>query len=203
MKLFSLNFKGGFNIIKFLIESPMIKEAVEHDHKLLQIPKVIKWLHSHGVQITKPPPHAVGSRGVVYFLGDKVVKFTDEPVEAKLAKLLEGDKFVSIIDVIQVDNKLWAILQRQVSFNRSNKISRGFDYLATYMDDHGKESVLDGNVIDKINSEWPDSINADVETAVEMVLHIYKETGHIIDDPDISNIGFDNGKPLITDLGPK
>lgn len=169
------------------------------DHKLLD------WLFSHNLKVTKPPPSIKGSQGVVYFMGDKILKISKDPIEAKLANILKGDDIVSIIDILRIDYNTWGILQKAVKFDKKHPIVLGLDYLMAYIDDKGHEGINKPKheIIDYIHHKWGDETRqADLNTAIDMILHIKDKTGHTIDDAVPSNVGIHNGKVVFTDLGP-
>ena len=65
----------------------------------LQSP-VYNWLEKHSINWSrgKLPRYKDGGAGRVYFLGEQVVKFTTDPVEAVVAHLARGLEVVAVID---------------------------------------------------------------------------------------------------------
>lgn len=175
----------------------------------------IKWLQDHGANVTlgeAPKKFSDGGIGRAYFIGDKVVKFTDNRVEANVANMVANNPKTPtrIYGVYKFKPRpIWAILQKKVDMDIPKMIAKASDILMSYVDETGI-------------SEFPEDIKARTEMAqsavsmfeepvelIPFVLEImetldklYKNTGFFHDDAMPQNIGVDDGNIVIPDLGP-
>lgn len=212
MKLSQLNptdntYKIIAEHIKFLLLSQNIlseKTGTNPEDKHFQDKKFIKWLDDNGITISSSiPPSASGSQGIVYFVGDKVIKISSDETEAKIAKIMKGDPVVAAVDVTKTGDK-YAILQHAVKFDNKNPIIRALDCLMAYFDNHGKEVILtDKNLASSVAEEFAGECEEDaLKIAIAMIKRVYDKTGYIHDDAAPSNVGIHNGRAVFTDLGP-
>lgn len=213
MKLNNLN---GSPELQFLIkelknlilipENVVSERTLENvEDKYFKSQDLLAWLKDHGISVTRIPDSRRGSQAVVYFLGDKVLKISDNQIEAKIASAMKGDEVVAVIDVIDLGDGNYGILQDAVKIDSrsTHGVTKALDCIMAYFDNHGKESLFDDDMAKGVVSEFGgDCTLEDVKTGIEMLKDVYEKTGHIHDDAAPSNIGLRDGEVVFTDLGP-
>jgi hypothetical protein len=178
------------------------------------------WLEKNSVNF-KPgnlPGFADGGIGRAYFLGDKVVKFTKNRVEANVAKAAIGQNTpTAIIDVWRAPGlPLWAILQKYVNVNIEKELKIAADIATAIMDDLKEENPnftsfpinpqeqekLAAEAVRKYNQ--PTNLIPYIISAMNAINQLYFKTGFTHDDAGPTNIGrdFQTGKIVFHDLGP-
>lgn len=178
-------------------------------------PNFIAWLQQHGVGVhlgVAPTKYADGGVGRAYFIGDKVVKFTDNRVEGNVANMVAGNPKTPtrIIGVYRFKPKaLWAILQKKLNMDVPKMVKKASDLLMAYVDETGIEEFPQDN---KSRIEMAQHCITMFEESQELVPFIlevietldalYRNTGFFHDDAGPTNIGMDADKIALPDLGP-
>jgi hypothetical protein len=177
-------------------------------------PSFIRWLASKGVQwkLSKVPQFKDGGVGRAYFLGDKVVKFTDNPVEANVANMVAGRRDTSTrIHAVQKISNVYAILQDMVNINFPKTFGKAADILMAYVDEKEiDEFPQDPSERQKMAEEAVQMFEQKsylVKYILEMmdVLDkLYRSTGFFHNDAMPQNLGMDKDtfNPVAIDLGP-
>ena len=177
------------------------------------------WLQQNGVNFTPgqlPRFAEGGGGGRAYFLGDKVVKFTRNRVEANVAKASIGQEVpTAVISVWRIPSTpLWAILQRYVNVNIEQELKDAADIATALMDElreqdphfthfpDDKKQQLATHAARKYNK--PATIIPYIISAMDAINQLYFSTGFTHDDAGPSNIArdFKTGKIVFHDLGP-
>lgn len=174
----------------------------------------IKWLKGNGAQVVlgQMPTYKDGGAGRAYFLGDKVVKFTDNRVEANVANMVANNPNTPtrIFGVYRFKPRLlWAILQKKVNMDLPQMISRASETLMNYVDETSvsefptvpNQRMKVAKKAITMAEESPDLLPFVLEI-MDALDKLYRNTGFFHDDAVPANIGMDNGKPVIPDLGP-
>lgn len=176
----------------------------------------IKWLKDRQVNVTlgeTPKKYSDGGIGRAYFLGDKVIKFTDNRVEANVANMVANNPKTPtrIYGVYKFKpHPVWAILQKKVNMNDLPKmIAKASDILMSYVDETGisefpeKEEEKAKMAQDAATMfEEPLEIVPFIVEIMDVLQNLYKNTGFFHDDAMPQNIGVDDGNIVIPDLGP-
>ena len=177
------------------------------------------WLKQNQVpfQPGKIPTFADGGSGRAYFLGNKVVKFTRNRVEANVAKAAIGqDAPTAAISIWRAPGgePLWAILQKYVNVNVEEELKDAADIASTVLDDlrekntnftHFNTKQMQKLAIDACNKySKPMTLVPYIVSAMNAINQLYFRTGFTHDDLDPSNIArdFDTGNIVFHDLGP-
>lgn len=163
------------------------------------------------------PPFTDGGSGRAYFLGDKVVKFTRNHVEANVAKAAIGqDAPTAVISVWRTPGgePLWAILQKYVNINVEKELKDAADIASALMDDLKKKNPNFTHFNNKQKQSLamqalqkygkPMSLLPYVVSAMDAINQLYFRTGFTHDDVAPSNIArdYDTGNIVFHDLGP-
>jgi hypothetical protein len=183
------------------------ESAQEESLALWSDPNFLKWLRSRGVT-GQPTHHVDGGVGRAYFIGDKVVKFTDNRVEGNVANMVAGNPKspTRIISVYRFKPKpIWAILQHKVDMDLPKMIKDASDILMAYVDDTGIDEFPEDR--HKMAHDAAVSYNRlDLEPfileMISVLYGLYRNTGFFHDDAVPGNIGVHGGKVVIPDLGP-
>jgi hypothetical protein len=175
--------------------------------------KFLSWLRSNGICVNEPPSeYSDGGVGRSYFLGDKVIKFTNNRVEANVANMVVGD-YSSPTRVLGVyrfkPDNLWAILQKKVNINLPKMFKIASDILMAYIDEKEITSFPKGKLARlKIAKEAIAMFNKKerlipyLTQVIDMLDNLYKKTGYYHDDAVPQNLGVDDGNLVVIDLGP-
>jgi len=198
----------GSKLAKVLyIPLPTHRENTTHHGEVVRLAENIwkndkkfhQWLSSHGVKSNPKefPPHADGGVGRVYFLDDKIVKFTGDQLEAFIAKLsINMNAPVEIIDVYKI-GPIWAILQNLADTqNVPQQIKMAADIVTGIIDDYpgmdkfpdatSSKQKMAAEAIKKYG-EKPFLIPYIVKI-MEVLNRFYMATGHLPDDAGPTNI---------------
>lgn len=175
---------------------------------------IFGWLQSHGVPITPGvlPPFAQGGAGRAYFLGNNVVKMSANRVEANVAKMVAGrsDLPTPVIDVLYLDQNVYAILQHHVNTDIPREIAQAADLLTAAIDDHPEMQGWPNNKAEQ-ETLCRETLQRNGGNAsllpymlmlLEVLLSLYQATGFKHDDAGPTNLGMHQGKIVIPDLGP-
>lgn len=175
----------------------------------------IHWLKQHGVETQVgqvPKKFSDGGVGRAYFVGNKVVKFTNNRVEGNVANMVAGNNNTPtrIIGVYRFKPKpLWAILQKKIKMNLPKMIAKASDVLMAYVDESGiSEFPKDAKSRMEIAKnaveifEESDELIPFILEIIETLDNLYRNTGFFHDDAVPQNLGMDDDKVVIPDLGP-
>lgn len=176
------------------------------------------WLRQNQVpfQLGTTPRFVDGGSGRAYFLGDKVVKFTRNRVEANVAKAAIGqDAPAAVIDVWRSPGEpLWAILQKYVNVNVEKELQIAADVATALMDDLKEKDPSFTHFTDNQKKQLAKqalqrygkspSLLPYVVSAMTAINQLYFRTGFTHDDAGPTNIGRDmtTGNIVFHDLGP-
>lgn len=173
------------------------------------------WLKSNNINYRKGvlPGFAAGGVGRAYFLNDDfVVKMTSNKVEANVANMVKGniDIPTPVIDVLNIDKGIYAILQHRVDTKLPEEIRNAADYLIMIIDDYPEmegfpDSKQEQEEICKEiiqNYNQPMSLLNPMLLILDVLVRLYKFTGFKHDDAGPTNIAMRKGKIVIPDLGP-
>jgi len=176
------------------------------------------WLSQNEVKFTpgQVPRFVDGGVGRAYFLGNKVVKFTNNRVEANVAKASIGQSIpAAIISVWRTPIKqLWAILQKYVNVNIEQELKDAADIATVIMDDlkekdphftHFPEDQME-KLASQAVTQWhkPTTLIPYIVSAMNAINQLYLKTGFTHDDAGPTNIARDpdTGHIVFHDLGP-
>lgn len=175
----------------------------------------IRWLRHYGIEVVPgqpPKKFADGGVGRAYFIGDKVVKFTNNRVEGNVANMVAGkpNTPTRIIGVYRFKAKpLWAILQKKIKMDLPKMIAKASDVLMAYVDESGiTEFPKDEVSRVRIAKEAAEMFEQSAELVpfileiMETLDSLYRNTGFFHDDAVPQNLGMDDDKIVIPDLGP-
>lgn len=176
------------------------------------------WLTKNGVNFTpgKVPPFTDGGVGRAYFLGDKVVKFTNNRVEANVAHAAIGQPVpAAVISVYRVPGRqLWAILQKYVNVNIEKELKDAADIATGIMDDlmekdpnftHFPEDQKEKLAMQAVRQyKKPVTLVPYILSAMNAINQLYLRTGFTHNDAGPTNIARDpaTGNIVFHDLGP-
>lgn len=190
-------------------------EAKSGTERLWTDSDFLNWLGSNGVEVSsgKVPPYAEGGVGRAYFLGDKVVKFTDNRVEANVANIVSGrrDLPTRVDSVYKVPGApIYAILGDKLNMNFPKTMGHAADVFMAYTDETGIESVPDSEeerqrMASMVASSFgePKHMIPYFRAIIDMHHAMYKGTGYFHTDAMPQNLGLDaEGNPVMVDLGP-
>lgn len=215
MKTFkSFALKKQVNFIKsklISLISNKINESIEIEQNIWENKELLVWLRSHGLEVTESPGFKRGGGGIAYFLPkNMVLKFTNDIVEANIAKMIVNSKVAeNIIDVKKINNK-YAILQKKLDTNNTPEDIKSAADLVTVMIDEFEltEFPEDKNILidmcNKILDEFnmPKSLLKNMLFIINIISNLYKTTGFFHNDAGPTNIGNEGDKTYIFDLGP-
>jgi len=177
------------------------------------------WLQQNQVDFQPGilPRFVDGGSGRAYFVGDKVVKFTRNRVEANVAKAAIGqDAPAAVINVWRIPGgePLWAILQKYVNVNVEQELKDAADIATALMDDlreknpnfthfnNKQKQFLAKQALQRYGK--PMTLLPYVVSAMDAINQLYFRTGFTHDDAGPTNIGRDmsTGNIVFHDLGP-
>jgi hypothetical protein len=181
-----------------------------------------QWLQKNGVNFNagQVPSFAEGGVGRAYFVGDKVIKFTKNRVEANVAKAAMGqqDSPTAIIDVWRAPGgaPLWAILQKYVNVDVEKELKTAADIATAVMDELRAKNPnftnfpTDQRQLKKLATDaareykQPAAVIPYIISAMNAINQLYFKTGFTHDDAGPTNIGRDmtTGNIVFHDLGP-
>ena len=176
----------------------------------LEPSKIQPWLKSHGIEWSNElPSYKDGGAGRAYMLGNHVVKFTANKVEANVAAMTIEKSIPPIIDVLPIDG-MYAILQNFVDMNSVQNIKDAADYVTAIVDDYPN---IEGFPVDKesqkklsleVLSKYGGSPNLVpyMMSVMTALATLYGSTGFKHDDAGPTNIGMYKDKIVFPDLGP-
>jgi hypothetical protein len=198
-----------------------VSGAAQDDTKrfwLTQNAPFYSWLAQNQVSFQPGvlPRFVDGGSGRAYFLGDKVVKFTRNRVEANVAKAAIGqDAPAAVISVWRSPGEpLWAILQKYVNVNVEKELKDAADIATALMDDLREKDPTFTHFTDNQKKQLakkalqmygkPISLLPYVVSAMNAINQLYFRTGFTHDDAGPTNIGRDmtTGNIVFHDLGP-
>lgn len=194
-------------------EAKNISENKAKSNELFYDLSFIRWLRSHGLamQTGKVPYYREGGTARAYFIGDKVVKITNNRVEANVAHLAKkyGNPNTVAIDVKKFDD-YYAILMPKVEMdNLDMSYKKAADLLTVYIDsDEFKEFPTDEaeqrDICQRIADEYgedPTMVSYMVDV-MKILRKLYDDTGFVHTDVTPTNVGSYQGRVVIPDLGP-
>ncbi len=167
------------------------EEAIILAERTLEDKDFNVWLNSHTIK-----NYVDGGVGRAYFLEKKVIKFTRDPIEAMIAKLL-----FNVYDLPPI----WAILRDYID-EAPVHIKEAADIVGTVLDNNPsleyfpEEDDLALKVIYKYKKDI--SLIPCIREIMVMLNDIYYKTGYLPDDVGPTNIGLCNGKVVLIDIGP-
>jgi len=206
--------KKQISFVKSKILSLMtnkINESIQIEENIWSNKELNNWLRLHGIEITEKPSFKKGGSGIAYFLpNNKVLKFTEDAVEANIAKMIINTKIgKNIIDVKKIGNK-YAILQSKLDTeNAPEDIKLAADLVTVMIDEYDltefpedKNILVDmsNNILEKFN--MPKKLLKNMLIIIKLIEDLYKKTGFFHNDAGPSNIGVKGNKTYIFDLGP-
>ncbi len=201
-----LNVSGGVNESEYRAHDTTLKYWQKPS-------KLQDWLNNHGInaEVGTIPEFKDGGAGRAYFIGKNVVKFSANPVEAEVAKMVSNNKEVPtpVIDVLHLDGNLHAILHHRVNMDAPQKIKDAADYVTAIVDDHPEMDGFppDKPTQEKLSIETLKEYGGDMSLLPYMILvlsslsKLYQATGFKHDDAGPTNIGMMDDKIVFTDLG--
>ncbi len=180
----------------------------------LQPSPIHDWLRSHGIEAAPGvlPRYRDGGAGRAYFVGEYVVKFSANQVEANVALMSVKDKTLHtpIIDVLPLNNGIYAILQHYVDMNASKDIKDAADFVTAIVDEYPD---MEGFPIDPTEQErlarealrdngGDERLIPYMMTVMTALAKLYNATGFKHDDAGPTNVGMHRGSVAFPDLGP-
>jgi hypothetical protein len=203
-------------------QSPALLEgkgAQEDTERLWTDNGFLNWLSANGIDVEngKVPPYAQGGVGRAYFVGDMVVKFTDNKVEANVANMLAGirDSHTRVHSVYKIPGtQVYAILNDKVNMKFPRTLGHAADLFMTYCDIKNLRRVPDSDIdkdklVDDVLAEFPNEPTAKqylkpyLKSIIDMHDKFYRRTGYFHTDAMPQNMGMDDkGEIVVTDLGP-
>jgi hypothetical protein len=189
------------------------KDAKEETLKYWNDSQFIDWIQHFNIsaELGKVPNYKDGGVGRAYLLDNKVIKFTDNAVEANIANMLVNNKNApAVIHAVKKFDNVYAIVSDKYNMNFPKTLGKASDLFMAYVDDHEL-------------SEFPETEEGRKKLATDAVLHwkegkylipymqliidtlysLYKNTGFFHDDAVPSNLGLnDKGDVVVSDLGP-
>jgi len=177
--------------------------------------RFLGWLGRLGVNVQpgNVPEYKDGGVGRAYLLPDKVVKFTDNKIEANVANMLVGKSDVPamIYGVYKVPGeKMYAILSEKYDIEFTPTLIKMSDYVTAYFDSHDISSFsnipkdrdeMARNVADENNLSY--TLIPFIRSVIESLYKLYVNTGYFHDDAVPQNLAMSNkGELMVVDLGP-
>jgi len=205
------------NILIDLLTIPQLNERRAHD---ITIPywsnsKFIEWLKELNVELpdNMPPKYVDGGAGRCYFLVNEVVKMSMNRVEANVAAMVAGrnDLPTPILAVQYLGDNLYAILQKWIDTkNIQQEIKDAADFMTVLIDDNPEMEGFPSTKKDQKeiiiktlqDNDGPIDLVPYMMLMMDVLITLYNATGFKHDDAGPTNIGMDQGKVVIPDLGP-
>lgn len=196
--------------------SDRIPAAHDSTEQFWSNPQFLQWLQSNGVQppTNELPDYDQGGAGRAYFVGNHVVKFTNNQVEGKVAEMCAGrnDLPTPVIAVTQVGQGTYAILQHMVEMGDmlDKNVRDAADWLTLIVDEHPE---MTGFPKDPREQEQliratlePEGAPMNLMPYFKLVMgalaELYHGTGFKHDDAGPTNVGMHKGRVVFPDLGP-
>lgn len=196
----------------------MMPESIPKAHdvvnKYWSDPRFLTWLSQNGVDAPDSmPDYKDGAAGRAYFIGEHVVKFTGNRVEAKIAQDVAGrtDLPTAVLAVLPLDN-LFAILQHRVKMG--DEIAKGIrdaaDWLGIIIDEKPELKGFPSDPQQQMgliqwlikNFRAPTELIPFMKQVMTALASLYEGTGFKHDDAGPTNIGVHNNRVVFPDLGP-
>jgi hypothetical protein len=188
---------------KFLKE-----QAQTNTVPLWSTPELHSWLHSNNIHWNKGvPPYADGGIGRAYFLENKVVKFTSDPVEYHIASLVKRnpESPSRILDTIKIKDRLCILSDKLPIASQPYQLAA--DALMAQLDSINetkkplpiKTWCGEASKISGLGKDFYPFM----EHVAKQVWKLYNVTeGYLHTDASYSNVGFFNNEVHFIDLGP-
>lgn len=190
-----------------------VPKAHDVTERYWQDPDFLGWLSQHGIRASGVPEFKDGGAGRAYFVGNFVVKFTGNPIEARVAKMVAGrnDLPAPVIDVKDLGN-LFAILEHKVKMGGEvdKRIRDAADWLTLVVDDNpdmtgfpsdpGEQEALIVQTLQ--DNDGPLELKPYMMMVMAALSSLYQGTGFKHDDAGPSNIGMYQDRIVFPDLGP-
>lgn len=191
-----------------------VPRAHDVTEKYWKDPNFLQWLKGQGIVTNGLPKFQDGGSGRAYFVGNHVVKFTGNKVEAHVASLVSGreDLPTPVITVNDLKDGMFAILEHKVAMGAQidKKIRDAADWLTVVVDENPdmvgfpkseqEQKLLIQKTLQAENG--PMDLLPYMMLVMVALSSLYHATGYRHDDAGPSNIGMHKGKIVFPDLGP-